>query len=119
MVTELGSFDNKYVRLRQTDKKSYKLRRLLLHTETLHSSTVPVWSDVRAEDVDVLKDIMTNRNNVNGAKLEYARIPVTAEKPPDFGDIRELMEIVVRHGPHTPIVVNCQLGRGRSTMTSV
>ena len=53
-------------------------------------------------------------------ELFYARIPITAEKVPDFGDLSELMDVVIRtHTSDTPIVLNCQLGRGRSTLTSV
>lgn len=53
-----------------------------------------------------------------GTELSYKRIPITAERPPDFSDLTELIDIAVRN-PGAPIVVNCQLGRGRSTMTSV
>ena len=51
--------------------------------------------------------------------LQYNRIPITAEKPPDYTDLKDLIEIVLRTSPDTPIVVNCQLGRGRSTLASV
>ena len=66
-----------------------------------------------------LKDIMASRKQVDsGVELKYARVPITAERPPDFTDLTELIDVAVRH-PNAPIVVNCQLGRGRSTMTAV
>ena len=55
-----------------------------------------------------------------GVELCHIRIPITAERPPDFSEMSELIDVVVRNDPsNTPIVVNCQLGRGRSTITSV
>ena len=53
-------------------------------------------------------------------EVNYARIPITAERAPDYSDVTELMDVVLKHNSsNTPIVVNCQLGRGRSTLTSV
>ena len=82
---------------------------------------IPVWEKVRPEDVAVLKDVMASRNaSNNGVEIVYKRVPITAERAPDFADLSDLIEVVVRHeSTETPIVLNCQLGRGRSTMTSV
>lgn len=92
----------------------------MLHTETSDGSVIPVWEEVQPEDVAVLKDIMASRQSGVGIEVQYARIPITAERPPDMTDIGELMELVVRTDfLSTAIVVNCQLGRGRSTLTSV
>ena len=53
-------------------------------------------------------------------ELSYARIPITAERPPDFTDLSELIEVMIRsNATNAPIVINCQLGRGRSTLTAV
>lgn len=67
----------------------------------------------------VLKDIMAARQSTGDVDLQYYRIPITAERPPDFADLSELIEVVLRTSTSTPIVVNCQLGRGRSTLASV
>lgn len=95
--------------------------KLLLHTETPDGSVIPVWEDVIPSNVAVLKDVMASRHEVgNGVELLYIRIPVTAEQAPDYSDLSELIDVVVRtRSTSTPIVVNCQLGRGRSTLTSV
>ncbi|KAF8657553.1 hypothetical protein AX16_002190 [Volvariella volvacea WC 439] len=99
--------------------------RVLLHTETPDGSVVPIWEEVQPEDVVVLKDIMTSRgshsSNTSSSlpNLKYYRIPITSEKPPDFSDLHELIGVVLRANHDTPIVVNCQLGRGRSTMASI
>lgn len=97
-----------------------KIARLLLHTETPDGSVVPIWEEADVANVVVLKDIMASRRNANDVELYYTRIPITAERPPDFADLNELIDVVVRtDSSNTPIVVNCQLGRGRSTLTSV
>lgn len=95
--------------------------KLLLHTETTDGTVVPVWEEVRSEEVEVIRDIMQQREDLgNNTRLYYRRIPITAEKPPDFEDFSELMEVVIQtYSSNTPIVLNCQLGRGRSTMTAV
>lgn len=98
-----------------------QILRLLLHTETSNGSVIPIWEDVEPDNVVALKDVMTARRSVSqDMELHYIRIPITAERPPDFSDLSELMEVVMRSdSADTPIVVNCQLGRGRSTLTSV
>ncbi|KAF9466586.1 inositol hexakisphosphate-domain-containing protein [Collybia nuda] len=93
--------------------------RVLLHTETPDGSVIPVWEEVTRKNVMVLKDIMATRQSTGGVDLQYYRIPITAERPPDFADLSELIEVVLRTSTSTPIVVNCQLGRGRSTLASI
>ncbi|KIP04476.1 hypothetical protein PHLGIDRAFT_75887 [Phlebiopsis gigantea 11061_1 CR5-6] len=93
--------------------------RLLLHTETHDGSVVPVWEEIETTNISVLKEIMASRRPLHdGVELKYARVPITAERPPDFSDLTDLIDVVLRN-PNTPIVVNCQLGRGRSTMTAI
>jgi hypothetical protein len=95
--------------------------RLLLHTETPDGSVIPVWEEVRPGNVAVMKDVMsTCKASYNDVDVFYRRVPITAERSPDFSDFGELFAVML--GPnmtHTPIVVNDQLGRGRSTLTSV
>ncbi|UZJ54516.1 hypothetical protein CBS101457_003836 [Exobasidium rhododendri] len=120
--------------------------RLLLHTETEDGDLVPVWEAASPSDVETLQDVMTKiGNELNEARLVkegkkeagsgdqdsseampnveliYRRIPITAERPPDFADIAVIMRTVLRSEmqSNSCIVLNCQLGRGRSTMTSV
>lgn len=90
-----------------------------MHTETTDGTVVPVWEEVTEENVLVLKDVMAARRATSGIDLHYSRVPITAERPPDFADLGDLIGVVLRTSPNTPIVVNCQLGRGRSTLASV
>ncbi|TFK90507.1 hypothetical protein K466DRAFT_660775 [Polyporus arcularius HHB13444] len=95
--------------------------RVLLHTETPDGSVIPIWEEVNSEDIMVLKDVMAQRRHIGDhLELGYARIPITAERPPDFTDLSELIEVMIRsNATGAPVVINCQLGRGRSTLTSV
>ncbi|KZT29832.1 hypothetical protein NEOLEDRAFT_1174835 [Neolentinus lepideus HHB14362 ss-1] len=95
--------------------------RLLLHSETADGSVIPVWEEVKEENVAALKEVMgTRRSPEAPLDVHYARIPITAERPPDFTDLSELIDVVIRtDSATTPIVLNCQLGRGRSTLTAV
>jgi protein-tyrosine phosphatase len=69
----------------------------------------------------VLKDVMAARNaKGDGVEVMYRRVPITAEHAPDVADLRQLIELVIRSdSSNAPIVLNCQLGRGRSTTASV
>ncbi|KAI0701909.1 inositol hexakisphosphate-domain-containing protein [Cerioporus squamosus] len=82
--------------------------RVLLHTETPDGSVIPIWEEVNSEDIMVLKDVMAQRRHIND------------HRPPDFTDLSELIEVMIRsNATGAPVVINCQLGRGRSTLTSV
>jgi len=95
--------------------------RLLLHSETTDGSVIPVWEEVRPGNVAAMKDVMSARKESNpNVNVIYRRVPITAERSPDFSDFSELIAVMLSpHMAHTPIVVNDQLGRGRSTLTSV
>ncbi|KIK55186.1 hypothetical protein GYMLUDRAFT_48165 [Collybiopsis luxurians FD-317 M1] len=93
--------------------------KLLVHEETEDGTVAPVWGDVDPTNVVVLRDIMETRRDTFGIELVYDRIPITAERPPDFSDLNELIDVVLRSSNDTPIVLNCQLGRGRSTLASI
>ena len=95
--------------------------RLLLHTETPDGSVIPVWEEVRPGNVAVMKDAMSAcKASYEDVDVYYRRVPITAERSPDFSDFGELIAVMLgRNMTHTPIVVNDQLGRGRSTLTSV
>ncbi|KAH9838515.1 inositol hexakisphosphate-domain-containing protein, partial [Rhodofomes roseus] len=93
--------------------------RLLLHTETPDGSVIPVWEGVELQNVSVFKDIMTARrynDDSTDSELAYTRMQITAKRPPDFSDLSELIDVTVRNSvSRAPIVINCQLGRGRGT----
>ncbi|KAG8928388.1 hypothetical protein FRC01_006011 [Tulasnella sp. 417] len=91
-------------------------QRLLLHSENSEGTVIPVWEEVESVQVAAPKEVMLQHD----FPLQYHRIPITSENPPDFTDISDLMDVVLRTGSERGvIVVNCQLGRGRSTLTSI
>lgn len=121
VIAESNAFGGRFVALRvHIYTFTERIIRVLLHTEAADGTVIPVWEEVQPENVAVLKDIMDSRNLTDDSIiLQYNRIPITAEKPPDFADLSELIEVVLRTSMNTPIVVNCQLGGGRSTLASI
>ncbi|MBW0461895.1 hypothetical protein O181_001610 [Austropuccinia psidii MF-1] len=95
--------------------------RILLHTETDDGSVIGVWESASEDAVKTLREVMNekSRSIQDTYKLDFRRQPITAEKAPDFEDIKDLIEIVSDVEPDCPFIVNCQLGRGRSTLTMV
>ncbi|CUA76059.1 Paladin [Danio rerio] [Rhizoctonia solani] len=92
--------------------------RILLHTENADGSVLPIWDEADPKDIAVPKDTMSAQ--VEEIEIAYKRIPITSERPPDFSDIEALADVVIRtDSERTPIILNCQLGRGRSTVASI
>lgn len=81
VIAELKSFDG----------------RLLLHDEA-DGSVNPVWSLVDESSVKTLREIMddTARKLSTGPSFKFVRVPITAEKSPDFFDVKEIVAIVAQ-----------------------
>ncbi|WRT69446.1 uncharacterized protein IL334_006432 [Kwoniella shivajii] len=95
--------------------------RVLLHTETPDGEVVPVWESLNAMDVaslrEVMDDVAVASTNI---QLHFIRIPITSESSPDFHDITELLDLCMRTDlSKSAIILNDQLGRGRSSTTAV
>ncbi|TPX31687.1 hypothetical protein SmJEL517_g05062 [Synchytrium microbalum] len=90
--------------------------RILLHAETPDAQVVPVWEDCTAEHVQTLREVIDELKH-EGHPLEYNRVPMTAETAPDESDLDTLLQLLTRRATRTSaIVVNCQIGQGRSTV---
>ncbi|TPX51665.1 hypothetical protein SeMB42_g01840 [Synchytrium endobioticum] len=90
--------------------------RILLHAETPDSQVVPIWEDCSAEHVLTLRQVIDELKQ-EGHSIEYNRVPMTAETAPDQVDLDQLLQILTRKVSRTSaIVVNCQIGQGRSTV---
>lgn len=104
-----------------TDELEAGAGKLLLHTETEDGTLVPLWEDAEAEDIATVQDVMDQAaDTAQQAQLVFRRIPITAEKSFEFSDATDLLHNVLAcYDASAPIIVNCQLGRGRTTLVSV
>lgn len=113
--------------------------RVLVHTESPDGEVVPVWETIDRGDVSSLREIMTDAaEEQTDVKLTFVRIPITSESSPDvshlparkgswcsadriqFHDLTQLLEVCQRTDLETSaIILNDQLGRGRSSTTAV
>ncbi|WVQ79454.1 hypothetical protein IAT38_001552 [Cryptococcus sp. DSM 104549] len=95
--------------------------RVLLHTETSAGEVVPVWESADKRDVASLREVMDDAAAAStDVYLEFVRIPITSESSPDFHDMTELLELCMRTNLNSSaIILNDQLGRGRSSNTAV
>lgn len=89
--------------------------RLLLHTEADDGTVHVVWEVVEgAASIQTLREVMDEAARNAGLGDEtwaYRRIPITAEKSPDFSDVKDIVEIVAQLDvDRSAIIVNCQLG---------
>lgn len=70
--------------------------RILLHTETHDGSVIGVWETATESAVKTLREVMNEKSESlqNVCKLDFKRQPITAEKAPDFEDIKDLIGIL-------------------------
>ncbi|KAJ3117238.1 hypothetical protein HDU96_007497 [Phlyctochytrium bullatum] len=102
VIHELRTFDN----------------RILLHGEQ-DSKIVAAWEDCMSENVLTVKEV-TEVLRQEGLPIDFYRVPVTAEQAPDEADFDALVQILTRVDlASTSIVLNCQVGIGRSTTGTV
>ena len=96
--------------------------KLLLHTETEDGTVVPMWEDAAPTDIATVQGVMDSvANSLPGdVQLVFRRLPITAEKSLELPDVMDLLNTVLSvYEESSPIIVNCQLGRGRTTLVSV
>jgi hypothetical protein len=126
--SRLEMFENRLKEDVQQEVLIYK-NRILLHGESEDGSIIPIWEDclpeavstikeviqvVQNEDKDQILDLDLERSGI--LRIEYFRVPITAEHPPDLIDIDLLVRIMTRVDVEkSSIIVNCQMGSGRST----
>lgn len=88
--------------------------KLLLHSETPQGDVVPVWEDVTT--ALTMKEVMAQEH----PNVKFQRVPITAEHPPHYDDMTQLVNAMLSTDlRHTSVILNCQMGKGRSTTASV
>eukprot|EP00455_Lapot_gusevi_P001230 TRINITY_DN10505_c0_g1_i6.p1 TRINITY_DN10505_c0_g1~~TRINITY_DN10505_c0_g1_i6.p1 ORF type:complete len:637 (-),score=72.28 TRINITY_DN10505_c0_g1_i6:234-1970(-) len=71
--------------------------------------------DVRAENsIQSLRRVYVMLQK-SGYDVTYARLPVTDEKAPSHQDFDRLVNLLKDWEPHTAVIFNCQMGKGRTT----
>ncbi|GAA5906325.1 uncharacterized protein JCM6883_005515 [Sporobolomyces salmoneus] len=96
--------------------------RILLATEAEDGSVNQVWETIEDESqVQTLKQVMDGIRREMGLEdqLQFKRVPITSEAFPEFSDLRDILETVTTASPEDALIVNDQLGRGRTTRTLV
>ncbi|GAA6022381.1 hypothetical protein JCM10207_004746 [Rhodosporidiobolus poonsookiae] len=101
--------------------------RVLVANEADDGSVNPVWETVAEDEEGAETQVKTLREamdavggEVCGESFQFIRVPITAEASPDFHDLKDIIETVSQLDPNeSAIVVNDQLGRGRTTRTLV
>ncbi|KAJ3362183.1 hypothetical protein HDU91_003540, partial [Kappamyces sp. JEL0680] len=112
--------------------------KILLHTETDAGTISPVWEDCSpdavlslSEAMDLVHKEMVNNDMGMGSQvllpdgsrefsLTYHRVPQTAESSPDPSDLDTLVSILKDINlATTSVVLNCQIGMGRSTSGTI
>lgn len=88
--------------------------RILLHGESADGTVVSEWVQVSPESVRTTKETYQDLQ-AEGYKVDYARLPVTDEKAPEYGDLQALVDRLKGADAKTPMIFNCHAGRGRTT----
>lgn len=89
--------------------------RILLHSE-VSGSLIPLWESVESPDMVLTPKQLFAKNHI-----QYHRVPVTAEQPPEPADFDHIAGILEGAAvlEDTAIVFNCQMGLTRSTTCAV
>ncbi|RCI07158.1 hypothetical protein CU098_013780 [Rhizopus stolonifer] len=116
--------------------------RILLHGEDNEGNVLSSWEEVDIQDIMTVREVMEfaaveiqqelslrdssdeedQRKNLaeENRLLEYHRVPITAEKAPEWRDLDDLTSLVTGVDlSKTAIIMNCQVGLGRSTTGTI
>ncbi|KAI8143663.1 inositol hexakisphosphate-domain-containing protein [Fennellomyces sp. T-0311] len=111
---------------------------ILLHGEDAYGNVQASVEEVDENDIRTVREVMkmeayqVYQEMTNGDEypeyteetvneyLTYYRVPITAEKCPEWNDFDELRQLITRSDlSNTAIMMNCQIGLGRSTLGTV
>lgn len=88
--------------------------RVLLHGESADGTVTSEWVELTPDSVKTTKEVYQGLQ-AEGYKVDYARVPVTDEKTPEYGDLQALVDRLKGVDEGTPMIFNCHAGRGRTT----
>jgi protein-tyrosine phosphatase len=88
-------------------------KKLYTHEENESMEVNPVWCDVSS--VQTPREVFTELLSQLKVELKYTRLPITTEQPPEIKDFDDLLTILEEYDDTTSVIMNCQIGVGRST----
>ncbi|KAJ9443309.1 Guanylate kinase [Diplonema papillatum] len=80
------------------------------------------WESVQAPSSVLTVSMVLESLKNEEFNLQYLRLPITDEHPPTTEDLDTLTDVLWklhRESPKSPIIFNCQLGRGRTTTATL
>jgi Inositol hexakisphosphate len=90
---------------------------ILLHGEDKDGVTSE-WIEVSEGSVKTTSEVFQQIRG-EGFKVDFARVPVTDEKTPEYGDLQAVVDRVRQAEDGAPLIFNCHAGRGRTTTAMV
>ncbi|KAI8970529.1 inositol hexakisphosphate-domain-containing protein [Pilobolus umbonatus] len=114
--------------------------RILLHGEDSDGNVLASWEEVDVQDILTVREVMEsageemspqsdtsassdeegNSTEPSNNLMNYCRVPITSEKAPEWRDFDDLCALVTRVDLNkTAIIMNCQVGLGRSTTGTI
>ncbi|KAI8984466.1 inositol hexakisphosphate-domain-containing protein [Mycotypha africana] len=116
--------------------------KILLHGEDKDGNVLSCWEEVDIQDImtvrevmettalEVQKELLVDSSSDSSddyelfrrrdAILDYQRVPITAEKAPERKDFDDLTSLITQVDlSRTSIILNCQVGLGRSTSGTI
>jgi len=95
---------------------------ILIHKENANKEVLPCWEGVTHQTVQTSEEAFT-KLIAEGYDVQYYRVPITPESDLLDTTIDSLFQICIKHSlkqqgvPY--FLVNCQMGRGRSTVVTI
>eukprot|EP00808_Paulinella_micropora_P002101 g43622.t1 len=95
---------------------------ILVHDEMELGQLRACWEAVDKSTLQTSTEVFQTLTH-EGFKVDFLRLPITAESPFDPKDFDSILAAVTKLQPgesaFPPVVINCQMGRGRSTMGTI
>ncbi|KAG6704370.1 hypothetical protein I3843_07G126100 [Carya illinoinensis] len=88
--------------------------KILVTDELRDGQMVDQWEPVSRDSVKTPLEVYEELQ-VEGYLVDYERVPITDEKPPEETDFDSLVHKISQAKISTEIIFNCQMGRGRTT----
>lgn len=95
-------------------------QKILVHCESAPDSIYPCWLSLEKDsDVLTLAEVFQQLHQ-SFPSLQYRRLPITAEEPPEAEHFDAIMKMVLMNPPgKCHLIFNCQMGVSRSTVGAV